>query len=103
MAYQRFFAGITRTQLETFKFGFCLLTPIAVMYYVGLNPERKFNLPGYWPDPETLNQVPKEPHEIQAEVARIRRMRMEKRKRLEAKARELGIDLDDEDSAKELK
>ncbi|OBA20136.1 hypothetical protein METBIDRAFT_79425 [Metschnikowia bicuspidata var. bicuspidata NRRL YB-4993] len=93
--YQKFIGNITRTQLETFKFGFYLLTPILVMYYVGIDTDKKFNLPGFWPDPVTLNQIPKEPHEIQAEVARIRRARLEKRERLEAKARELGI-LEDE-------
>ncbi|PVH17165.1 uncharacterized protein CXQ87_000046 [Candidozyma duobushaemuli] len=77
-------------------FGFCLLTPILVMYWVGIDSDKKFNLPGFWPDPSTLNQIPKEPHEIQAEVARIRRARAEKRERLEAKARELGITEDNE-------
>ncbi|KAM3126097.1 hypothetical protein CA7LBN_001603 [Candidozyma auris] len=95
--YRKFAGGITRTQLETFKqFGFCLLTPILVMYWVGIDSDKKFNLPGFWPDPSTLNQVPKEPHEIQAEVARIRRARAEKRERLEARARELGIMEEDE-------
>lgn len=61
------------------------------MYYVGLDSDTKFNLPGFWPDPATLNQIPKEPHEIQAEIARIKRARLEKRKRLEAKAKELGV------------
>jgi protein PET100 len=74
------------------QFGFYLLTPICVMYYVGLDTDAKFNLPGFWPDPSTLNQVPKEPHEIQAEVARIRRERADRRRRLEEKARELGIE-----------
>ncbi|KND99662.2 hypothetical protein QG37_03457 [Candidozyma auris] len=66
------------------------------MYWVGIDSDKKFNLPGFWPDPSTLNQVPKEPHEIQAEVARIRRARAEKRERLEARARELGIMEEDE-------
>lgn len=61
------------------------------MYYVGINPDRKFNVPGFWPDPATLNQIPKEPHEIQVELARIKKERAEKRARLEAKARDLGI------------
>ncbi|CAN3374578.1 hypothetical protein DIURU_001023 [Diutina rugosa] len=90
--YRNFIGGITRTQLETAKFGFYLLSPILIMYYVGLDTDKKFNLPGFWPDPATLNQVPKEPHEIQAEIARIKRARAEKRKRLEEKARELGLD-----------
>lgn len=62
------------------------------MYYVGLDSDKKFNLPGFWPDPSTLNQIPKEPHEIQAEIARIRRERQEKRLRLEARAKELNIE-----------
>ncbi|KAK6197591.1 uncharacterized protein RJT21DRAFT_123425 [Scheffersomyces amazonensis] len=95
--YRKFIGGITRTQLETAKFGFYLLTPICVMYYVGIDTDNKFNLPGFWPDPATLNQIPKEPYEIQAEVARIRRARAEKRKRLEERARALGITEDDDD------
>ncbi|KAI5968310.1 PET100 [Candida margitis] len=91
----RFIHSVTRTQLETAKFGFYLLSPILIMYYVGLDTDKKFNLPGFWPDPATLNQIPKEPHEIQAEVARIRKARAEKRARLEAKAKELGITEDD--------
>ena len=70
------------------------------MYYVGLDTDKKFNLPGFWPDPATLNQIPKEPHEIQAEVARIRKARAEKRARLEAKARELGRTEDDVEEEK---
>lgn len=62
------------------------------MTYAGVNSDDKFNLPGFWPDPATLNQIPKERHEIQAELARIKRERLEKRRRLEEKARELGIE-----------
>ncbi|CUM62553.1 uncharacterized protein PRCAT00000105001 [Priceomyces carsonii] len=65
------------------------------MYYVGLDTDRKFNIPGFWPDPSSTNQVPKEPYEIQAEIARIKRERKEKRERLEARANELGINIDD--------
>lgn len=78
------------------QFGLYLLTPICVMYYVGLDTDRKFNLPGFWPDPATLNQVPKEPYEIQAEIARIRKARQEKRRRLEEKAKELGIQVEED-------
>lgn len=69
------------------------------MYYVGLDTDTKLNLPGFWPDPATLNQVPKEPHEIQAEIARIKRARLEKRKRLEDKAKELGYFEDEVEGA----
>jgi protein PET100 len=67
------------------------------MYYVGLDTDNKFNLPGFWPDPATLNQVPKEPHEIQAEIARIKRARLEKRQRLEEKAKLLGLNEEEEE------
>ncbi|QPG76181.1 hypothetical protein FOA43_003567 [Brettanomyces nanus] len=82
---------MSRSQFELAKFTFYLMTPISIMYYVGIDTDRKFNIPGFWPDPDTLNKIPKEPYEIQAELARIRAAKTEKRKRLEAKALELGI------------
>ncbi|GME74027.1 unnamed protein product [Ambrosiozyma monospora] len=98
--------NFTRSQFELAKFSFYLLTPISIMYYVGIDTDKKFNVPGFWPDPETLNKIPKEPYEIQAELARIRAAKAEKRKRLEARAQELGIapkkegeDDDDEEKA----
>ncbi len=69
------------------------------MYYVGIDTDKKFNVPGFWPDPETLNKVPKERHEIKAELERMRQARLAKRARLEAKAKELGIDLDNDDES----
>lgn len=101
------FPKMTRSQFELAKFTFYLMTPISIMYYVGIDTDRKFNVPGYWPDPDTLNKIPKEPHEIQAELARIRQARLEKRQRLEEKARLLGIkpgnddENDDEDNSKQ--
>lgn len=88
---------LTRSQFELAKFTFYLMTPITIMYYVGIDTDRKFNVPGYWPDPDTLNKIPKEPHEIQAELARIRQAKIEKRRRLEEKAKLLGITPDDDD------
>lgn len=79
------------------KFTFYLMTPIAVMYYVGVDADKKFNVPGFWPDPETTNKIPKERHEIQAELARMKKERLEKRKRLEEKLKnEYGIDIEEE-------
>lgn len=73
------------------------MTPIAVMYYVGIDADKKFNVPGFWPDPETTNQIPKEPYEIKAELARMKKERLEKRKRLEEKLiNEYGLDLEAE-------
>ncbi|KAG0684086.1 hypothetical protein C6P40_003504 [Pichia californica] len=92
---------LTRSQFELTKFTFYLMTPITIMYYVGIDTDRKFNVPGYWPDPDTLNKIPKEPHEIQAELARIRQAKIEKRKRLEEKAKALGITPDEEEEEEE--
>lgn len=87
----------TRSQLEVFRFSFCLLTPIAVMYYIGTDTDKKLNIPGFWPDPETLNKIPKEPYEIKAELARMKKERLEKRLRLEKKlVEEYGIDIEAE-------
>ncbi|BAP71153.1 protein PET100 [Kluyveromyces marxianus] len=86
-----------RAQLEVFRFGFCLLAPVAVMYYIGTDTDKKLNVPGFWPDPETLNKIPKERYEIKAELARMKKERLEKRLRLERKiAEEYGIDIEAE-------
>ncbi|CCK69935.1 Pet100p KNAG_0D01840 [Huiozyma naganishii CBS 8797] len=83
----------TRAQLEIFRFSFCLLSPIAVMYYIGTNTDIKLNVPGFWPDPATLNQIPKERYEIKAELARMKRERLEKRLEMEKRLRdEFGIE-----------
>lgn len=74
------------------------MTPISIMYYVGIDTDKKFNVPGFWPDPNTLNKIPKEPYEIQAELARMRAAKIEKRKRLEERARQMGLDLDEEET-----
>lgn len=87
----------TRAQLEIFRFSFCLLAPVAVMYYIGTDTDKKLNVPGFWPDPETLNKIPKESYEIKAELARMKKERLEKRLRLEKKIQEeLGIDIEAE-------
>lgn len=87
----------TRAQLEVFRFSFCLLAPIAVMYYIGTDTDRKLNVPGFWPDPESLNKIPKEPYEIKAELARMKKEKLEKRLELEKRlVDEFDIDLEAE-------
>lgn len=66
------------------------------MYYIGTDTDKKLNVPGFYPDPETLNQIPKERYEIQAELARMKKERLEKRLRLEKKLKEQGIDIEAE-------
>lgn len=87
----------TRSQLEIFRFSFCLLAPVGVMYYIGTDTDKKLNVPGFWPDPETTNKIPKEPYEIKAELARMKKERLEKRLRIEKKLHdEYGIDIEAE-------
>ena len=51
------------------------------MYYFGTNLEERFNIPDFWPAPETTHKIPFERDEIKAEVARLRAKRLEKRAR----------------------
>lgn len=67
------------------------------MYYIGTDTDKKLNVPGFWPDPDTLNKIPKESYEIKAELARMKKERLEKRLKLEKKLQEeLGIDIEAE-------
>lgn len=66
------------------------------MYYVGTDTDKKLNVPGFYPDPESLNKIPKEPYEIKAELARMKKERLEKRLRLERRLAEQGIDIEAE-------
>lgn len=61
------------------------------MIWVGNDTHEKLNVPGFWPDPSRLNKIPKDPEELQAELARMRAARLEKKRRLEAEAAALNI------------
>ncbi|KAF5108607.1 hypothetical protein DV453_002200 [Geotrichum candidum] len=82
---------IQGTNLEIFRFAFCVSFPIATMIWVGVDTHEKLNIPNFRPDPARLNQIPKDPLEIRAEVERMRAERLERRKRLEEKAKQLNI------------
>lgn len=82
---------IQGTNLEIFRFAFCVSFPIATMIWVGIDTHEKLNIPNYQPDPARLNQIPKDPAEIRAEVERMRRERAERRQRLEEKAKRLNM------------
>lgn len=61
--------------------------PIAWMYYFGTNLENRFSVNDFWPKPETTNKIPFERDEIQGELERLKRRRLERRaKRLEKEA-----------------
>lgn len=86
------------TNLEILKFAICVSFPIGTMIWVGNDTHEKFNVPNFWPDPSTLHQIPKTPEELQAELARMRAARAEKRRRLEAEARALNIEAPTEET-----
>ncbi|VVT58260.1 uncharacterized protein SAPINGB_P006117 [Magnusiomyces paraingens] len=79
------------TNLEIMKFAICVTFPIGTMIWVGNDTHEKFNVPNFWPDPSTLHRIPKTPEELQAELARMRAARAEKRARLEREAQQMSI------------
>lgn len=79
------------TNLEIMRFAICVSFPIATMIWVGHDTHEKLNIPSFWPDPSRLHQIPKDPEELRAEIARMRQARLEKRKRLEEEAKNLGL------------
>lgn len=83
--------AINRHTFEILKVSFFLLLPIAVMYYIGIDTDKKLNVPGFWPDPSATNKIPKEPYEIKAELLRMQRADAAKRARLEERARQQGL------------
>jgi protein PET100, fungi type len=83
---------LSPANLEIFRFAFYVSFPIGFMLYIGTNTHKKLNVNNFWPDPATLNNPPKDPVEIKREVERLRQERLNKRKRLEEKARQLGVE-----------
>ncbi|KAK2628702.1 hypothetical protein QTJ16_001805 [Diplocarpon rosae] len=67
--------------LEVFKFGMYIMFPIAFMYYFGINLDRRFAVPDFWPKPEQTNRIPFEKEEIHNELERLKRKRLELRRR----------------------
>lgn len=68
-------------QLEIFKFAVCISSPILLMLYVGNNTHDKLNIEDFWPDPNRLNQIPKDRVELKLEIQRLKQERMERRQR----------------------
>jgi len=67
--------------LSSFQFGLYIMFPIGWMYYFGTNLEERFNIPDFWPAPETTHKIPFDRDEIQAEAVRLRVKRLAKRAR----------------------
>lgn len=57
------------------------------MLYIGNNTHGKLNVEDFWPDPNRLNQIPKDRVELKKEIERMRLERLERRKRREERAR----------------
>ena len=51
------------------------------MLYIGNNTHDKLNIEDFWPDPNRLNQIPKDRVELKLEIERLRQERAERRER----------------------
>lgn len=76
----------TGPNLEVFRFGVYVSMPILLMFYVGSNTHEKLNVVDFWPDPNRLNQIPKDRVELKMELARMREERLAKQKAAAAAA-----------------
>ncbi|GMM50286.1 Pet100 protein [Starmerella bacillaris] len=70
----------TGANLEIFRFAVYITAPICLMLYVGNNTHDKLNIEDFWPDPNRLNQIPKDRDELKREIERMKRDREERRK-----------------------
>lgn len=59
--------------------------PIGIMYYFGTNLDQRFSVPDFWPPPEQTHKIPFDKDEIQQELARLQRRRLENREKRLAK------------------
>jgi protein PET100, fungi type len=67
--------------------------PIGIMWYFGTNLDNRFAVPEFWPKQEQTNKIPYEREEIEAELARMRARRLERRAiRLETEAKMKELD-----------
>ncbi|KAI9673094.1 MAG: hypothetical protein M1829_004408 [Trizodia sp. TS-e1964] len=74
--------------LEIFKFGLYIMFPIGFMYYFGTNLDRRFSVPDFWPSPNQSHKIPFERDEIEAELLRLQKQRLDRRaRRLEQEAK----------------
>lgn len=60
--------------------------PICLMFYIGNNTHERLNVVDFWPDPNRLNQIPKDRVELKLELARMREERLAKKKAAAAAA-----------------
>ncbi len=51
------------------------------MYYFGTNLDGKFSVPGFWPSKEQTHRIPTERADVDAELDRLKAVRLEMRRR----------------------
>jgi protein PET100 len=56
-----------------------IMFPIGWMYYFGTNLDNKFSVKDFWPTKEQLNRIPTEREDIQEELERMKKRRLQKR------------------------
>lgn len=88
-----------RSFIEVFRFTLCVMAPILAMLYVGVDTKEKFSSWKLNPEKElTVNDLPKNTLEIEYELSKLRKERLERRLKLQERLiNEFGVeDLDAE-------
>jgi protein PET100 len=73
------------------QFAVYIMFPIGIMYYYGVNENKRFSVPGFWPSKEQSHRIPTDPADLDEELDRLRAIRLEiRRRRLDVDKAELG-------------
>lgn len=83
-----------RSFLEVFRLALCIAAPIAVMFYVGTDAKEKFANFDYFPDDKhTVTNLPKNKLEIELELTKLKKDRLERRLKLQERLiNEFGVE-----------
>lgn len=83
-----------RSFLEVFRLALCIAAPIAVMFYVGTDTKEKFANFDYFPDDKnTVTNLPKNKLEIELELTKLKKDRLERRLKLQERLiNEFGVE-----------
>lgn len=83
-----------RSFLEVFRLSLCIAAPIFVMYYVGTDTKEKFAEYNFFPDEQhTVTNLPKNKLEIELELTRLKKERLERRLKLQERLiNEFGVE-----------
>ncbi|KAL6926991.1 hypothetical protein ACO0SA_004077 [Hanseniaspora valbyensis] len=83
-----------RSFLEVFRLALCIAAPITVMYYVGTDTKEKFADYDFFPDNQhTVTNLPKSKLEIELELTKLKKERLERRLALQERLiNEFGVE-----------